>query len=77
MLFREYKDDVCYWMLVHDEGKLNLIDSPAPIHSYDDPDEKHAWTQKWPGHIAEGYRKKMKKECVSISLPTGQLLALC
>ncbi len=71
MLYREYRDDVCYWMLVHDEGKLNLIDSPAPIHSYDDPDDKHAWVMKWPGLIANAYREKMKKECVSNSMPVS------
>ncbi len=63
---REYRDDVCYWVNVHEEGGLNIIDSPAPIHQWDDPDEKHHWAQRWAPKIAVAYRGKKNKECVSI-----------
>ncbi len=57
---------MCYWVNVHEEGGLNLINEPAPIHPWHDPAEKHRWQQIWAPKIAVAYRAKNKKECVSI-----------
>lgn len=77
MIRREYRDDVCYWVNVHEEGSLNIIDAPAPVHTWDDPDEKHLWTQIWAPKIAVAYRAKKGKECVSVCWrTTGVLLVI-
>ncbi len=70
---REYRDEVCYWLLVHEEASLKVINGPVPFRGSDDPEEKDAWLAKNKDKINEAYQKKTRNKPV-IKISAGQLL---
>ncbi len=70
---REYRDEVCYWLLVHEEASLKVINGPVPFRGSDDPDEKDAWLDKYKDKINEAYQIKTRNKPV-MKPSAGQLL---
>ncbi len=58
---REPSDEVAYWVLVHDEAGLKILDSSAPFKGTNLECEKEQWLNDNRDRIRDAYMAKLNR----------------